>query len=633
LLRTESLLSWANLLFTVLQTQIDDLYHEPVRRFVKPKNQVQLTQEELKNEVPRILTGDDPNRPKNISTFSYKDGCFKLQPPGPSDHMAVHLIQDSASLHIDSKDYRNLNQIKEKLKDSATSPDTNSKSMSDDIMSNKNQFNFSDRATQTLNNKLRNRYVSTEPPPVAQYSANVSQWDIYDSYITELRISKMEHADNAIDLNLPISDNEDIKKEISFSQSHEDDSGGMHTMEMLKALKILERIVNQNSQDEIYQDFKYWEDASDEFRHGEGSLLPLWRFLFDSTRKKHVTSICWNSLHEDMFAVGYGSYNFLHQKSGAICCFSLKNTSYPEYIFLTESGVLTIDFHPNHPSLLAVGYYDGNVAVFDIATRSSKPIFSSSIASGQHRDPVWQVRWHRQNRVFNSISSDGTVLRWCLNKNELNTELVMQLKCIPSSFPDCDETNILGLASGCCFDFSPKHDELFLVGTEEGMIMKCNVSSAQQLESYHGHHMAVYTVQWSPFEDDIFISCSADWTVKIWNHNNGTPLLSLDLGSAVGDVMWSPYSSTILAAVTSDGKVHIYDLNENKMDPLCRQKIVKNSRLSKIRFSTGSILLVGDDRGGISSLKLSPNLRRSLNEQGKECEKQNQIESLRAVFG
>ena len=626
---------------TVSQPQNhDEIYREPVKKFIKPENQAKLTEEELKNEIPRILTGDDPNRPKNISTFSYKDGCFKLQPPGPSDHMAVHLMQESTSILTDSKEHRTVNQPKEKMKDTVKSSDTSNTSKSDVIstpsidINIKNQFNFSDRATQTLNNKLRNRYVSTEPPPVAQYSANVSQWEIYDSYMTELRISKMEHADNAIDFKLPISDDAAKEKEIVVDLTQEENSSGMHTKEMVKALKIMERLVNQNSQDEIYHDFKYWEDASDEFRHGEGTLLPLWRFSFDLTRKKQVTSICWNSSHEDMFAVGYGSYNFLQQRSGAICCFSLKNTSYPEYIFPTESGVLSLDFHPNHPSLLAVGCYDGNVAVFDIASTSSKPIFSSSILTGQHRDPVWQVRWQAQSLTFNSISSDGSVLRWCMNKNELNMEVVIQLKCIPSTFLDsADETNILGLASGCCFDFSPKHHEMFLVGTEEGMIMKCNSSSAQQLESYHGHHMAVYAVQWNPFEDDTFISCSADWTVKIWNHNNTAPLLSLDLGSAVGDVMWSPYSSTILAAASSDGKVHIYDLNENKMDPLCRQKIVKNSRLSKIRFSTGAILLVGDDKGGISSLKLSPNLRRSMDDRGKDGEKQHQIESLRAVFG
>lgn len=35
-------------------------------------------------------------------------------------------------------------------------------------------------------------------------------------------------------------------------------------------------------------DFKYWEDASDAFRPGEGSLLPLWRFSSDKARRRQV---------------------------------------------------------------------------------------------------------------------------------------------------------------------------------------------------------------------------------------------------------------------------------------------------------------------------------------------------------
>ena len=30
--------------------------------------------------------------------------------------------------------------------------------------------------------------------------------------------------------------------------------------------------------------------------------------------------------------------------------------------------------------------------------------------------------------------------------------------------------------------------------------------------------MAVYAVKWNPYHSKIFISCSADWTVKIWDH-------------------------------------------------------------------------------------------------------------------
>lgn len=97
---------------------------------------------------------------------------------------------------------------------------------------------------------------------------------------------------------------------------------------------------------------------------------------------------------------------------------------------------------------------------------------------------------------------------------------------------------------------------------------------------------------------------------KLWDHKLSSPILYLDLGNSVGDVSWSPYSSTTFSAVTSDGKIHLYDLCENKHDPLCAQKVVKRARLSKVRFNSKEfILIVGDDKGGVNSLKLSPNLR------------------------
>lgn len=87
--------------------------------------------------------------------------------------------------------------------------------------------------------------------------------------------------------------------------------------------------------------------------------------------------------------------------------------------------------------------------------------------------------------------------------------------------------------------------------------------------------------------------------------------MSFDLGNAVGDVCWSPYSSTVFAAVTSDGKVHVFDLDENKHEPLCEQKVVKRAKLTHACFNSRDfILIVGDDRGGVNSLKLSPNLRK-----------------------
>ena len=84
----------------------------------------------------------------------------------------------------------------------------------------------------------------------------------------------------------------------------------------------------------------------------------------------------------------------------------------------------------------------------------------------------------------------------------------------------------------------------------------------------------------------VFLSASADWTVKLWDHNSGKPVISFDLNNSVGDVCWAPYSATTFAAVTSDGKVHVYDLNENKHEPMCEQKIVRKAKLTKVRPSS-----------------------------------------------
>lgn len=110
------------------------------------------------------------------------------------------------------------------------------------------------------------------------------------------------------------------------------------------------------------------------------------------------------------------------------------------------------------------------------------------------------------------------------------------------------------------------------------------------------------------------------------------------MGASVGDVKWAPYSSTVLAALTTDGKVFVFDINVNKYKPICIQQVVpkRTVRLTRIAFNQKiPFIVVGDDklsslaqqyntfslhskififyfswnRGNITTLKLSPNLR------------------------
>ena len=58
---------------------------------------------------------------------------------------------------------------------------------------------------------------------------------------------------------------------------------------------------------------------------------------------------------------------------------------------MTQCGVMSLDFHPSEASLIAVGFYDGSVAVYDMRIKTNEPVFASTPKTGKHTDPVWQV--------------------------------------------------------------------------------------------------------------------------------------------------------------------------------------------------------------------------------------------------
>uniref|UniRef100_A0A3Q3GSS9 Dynein axonemal intermediate chain 1 n=1 Tax=Labrus bergylta TaxID=56723 RepID=A0A3Q3GSS9_9LABR len=290
----------------------------------------------------------------------------------------------------------------------------------------------------------------------------------------------------------------------------------------------------------------------------QGTIFPLWEFHYDKIKK----TVCHCPLLVRL------PDNFTKQGRGMLVFYSLKNSTFPEYIYPTSSSVLCLDIHEQRSYLVAVGLYDGSVAVYNLKREGQEPVYKSTAKTGKHTDPVRQVCWQNDdmenNHNFYSVSSDGRVVSWTLIK----------------VIKDHIKTHI---------------DYLFLVGTEQGKIHKCKTYSRQYLETYAAHDMPVDTVKWKYFHPNVFISCSSDWPVKIWDHTINTPIFTFELKAAVGDVAWAPYSSTVFAAVNTDGTVHVFDLNINKDEPLCQQAVMAKHRLTHIEFNPiHPIIIVGD---------------------------------------
>jgi WD40 repeat protein len=76
---------------------------------------------------------------------------------------------------------------------------------------------------------------------------------------------------------------------------------------------------------------------------------------------------------------------------------------------------------------------------------------------------------------------------------------------------------------GLSLDFPKNENGMnYFAATEDCTIHKCSVSyNEQYLDTFYGHTGPVYRVRCNPFWDpndcSIFLTCSYDWTVRVWS--------------------------------------------------------------------------------------------------------------------
>ncbi len=153
---------------------------QPIREVVKPENQLKLSEADLHEEVAKMLTANNPAAPKNIVRFNMKDKVYKLEPM--VEQTVVNYATDGWLLHKSSDEAKRQLDM-EKMEQEASArfqADLDRASHEhkehgdveppDDSRQLRNQFNFSERAAQTLNYPLRDRETFTEPPPTATVS-------------------------------------------------------------------------------------------------------------------------------------------------------------------------------------------------------------------------------------------------------------------------------------------------------------------------------------------------------------------------------------------------------------------------------------------------------------------------------
>lgn len=133
-------------------------------------------------------------------------------------------------------------------------------------------------------------------------------------------------------------------------------------------------------------------------------------------------------------------------------------------------------------------------------------------------------------------------------------------------------------------DFPDNETTTFWVGTEEGNMYQAkrydragSKAGINPYDIYRGHAGPVTGLHFHPLPgpidfSDLFLSCSVDWTVKLWRAKSAakpstspqviTPIYSFDESDDyVYDVRWHPSHPAIFGSVNGSGRFDLWNLN------------------------------------------------------------------------
>jgi dynein intermediate chain 1 len=209
--------------------------------------QLSLNEQELAADVSKILTAADPNSCSAKCQFQWGTGKFTSMPPSNRDMLAVHFHKAGLIFQRDSDEAKmqvaaqqaaqeRLDEEARKLKQAGGD---GMGAMDTVVEAGKNQFNYSERAAQTFNAPMRERGVSTEPPPMKVVGENVTQWNIYDTYMDMYQNQLREQAASkqASGGGRPSG-----SSGAAAASANDKDDDVIHSEAMGRSLKILERM-------------------------------------------------------------------------------------------------------------------------------------------------------------------------------------------------------------------------------------------------------------------------------------------------------------------------------------------------------------------------------------------------------
>ena len=397
------------------------------------------------------------------------------------------------------------------------------------------------------------------------------------------------------------------------------------------SLFVIERMVQQNIHLEKLLNYSTKESEDSIKTDKQPTVEMLLKFHSSITYLRPIKSISFNSSSINFFAVAYGECPDQSIKSkssnGLICIWNILNPGQPERVIETSSIPTSIVFSEGVPYLIAAGFSDGSVGLYDIRQKKCECIALSTVETGSHEGEVGEVVFQQRtdtrikSEAIVSVANGGRVTQWTV-ANGLEHKDLVTLKKLKTVVKE-GETQTLRYEDLHCISFNTSQPNIYVVGSEDGALFICDTQyNEDYIQKLLFHFRSVLTIKFSPISPGWFISGSCDGSAAMWNTQRSTPVAVFYLGkSTFNSIEWSPISGTVFAAACSDGECRIWDVSLDSVDPIAKLTTYEKKEFTAVAWSPKLPIFVAGNTAGVVYLSKINGLPSLISGNNKEQEK------------
>ncbi|XP_034949414.1 F-box-like/WD repeat-containing protein TBL1X [Chelonus insularis] len=194
-------------------------------------------------------------------------------------------------------------------------------------------------------------------------------------------------------------------------------------------------------------------------------------------------------------------------------------------------------------TLLATGSYDGYARIWTT---------DGSLAStlGQHKGPIFALKWNKRGNYILSAGVDKTTIIW------------------DAASGQC--TQQFGFHMAPALDVDWQTNTSFASCSTDQCIHVCKLNVNKPIKSFQGHTNEVNAIKWDP-QGNLLASCSDDMSLKIWSMKQDSWVHDFQAHSKeIYTIKWSPTGpgthnpnmNLTLASASFDSTVRLWDVEK-----------------------------------------------------------------------